>query len=59
MVQCIGDGDLMYANTLMCVKAPPIPSNQIQPTKSYHYPEPKSPLCRAELVDEGEGSELR
>lgn len=34
-------------------------SNQIQQSKSHHYPEPESPLCRAELVDEGEGSELR
>lgn len=45
----------MIVNTL----APQIPYNQSQPTKSNHHPEPKSPLCRAELVDEGEGSELR
>jgi hypothetical protein len=37
--------------------ASPIYLNQIQPTKSYHYPEPKITFCEAELFYEGEGSD--
>ena len=45
----------MIVNTL----APPTSSNQIQPTESYHHPEPESTLGCADKFDEGEGSELR
>ena len=61
MVQCIGDGDLMYANTLMCVNtlAPPTPFHHTQPTKTNHHPEPEITLCEAESDYKGEGGELR
>ena len=48
-------GICMIVNAL----ASPTPSNQIQPTKSYHYPEPEITLCEAESDYKGEGSELR
>ncbi len=42
----------MIVNTL----ALPSPSNQIQPIKFYHHPEPEITLCEAESDYKGEGS---